>query len=45
MEVVSMTNPLVKVFRIIDGDKTPMGYIYEGMDRVKEDINTLYEGN
>lgn len=29
-EAVSMTEPLVKVFRIMDGDKPPMGYIYEG---------------
>jgi hypothetical protein len=32
----------VKVLRIIDGEKPPMGYIYEGMDRAKEAIRTLY---
>ena len=31
--------PLVKVFRLVDGDAKPtMGYIYEAMDRAKEQI-------
>jgi hypothetical protein len=42
-EVVSMTEPLVKVLRIMDGDKLPMGYIYEGMDKAKEAIKTFYK--
>ena len=30
---------LVKVLRLVDGDATPaMGYIYEAMDRAKEQI-------
>ena len=29
-EIVSMKEPLVKVLRIMDGDKPPMGYVYEG---------------
>lgn len=34
-----MIGPLVKVLRIVDGDKKPaMGYIYESMDRLKETI-------
>jgi hypothetical protein len=44
-EVVSIIEPLVKVLRIMDGEKPPMGYIYEGMDRAKEAIRTLYKGN
>ena len=31
--------PLVKVLRLVDGDTKPaMGYIYEAMDRAKEQI-------
>ena len=31
--------PLVKVLRLVDGDaRPPMGYIYEAMDRAKEEI-------
>lgn len=31
--------PLVKVLRLVDGDAKPaMGYIYEAMDRAKEEI-------
>ena len=31
--------PLVKVLRLVDGDtKLAMGYIYEAMDRSKEQI-------
>ena len=31
--------PLVKVLRLVDGDAKPaMGYIYEAMDRAKEQI-------
>ncbi|GKD96187.1 hypothetical protein Tco_1380084 [Tanacetum coccineum] len=34
---------LVKVLRIVDGDKKPaMGYIYEAMDRLKETISTSF---
>lgn len=38
-----MTKPLVKVLRNKDGDKLPMGYIYEGMNKAKKAIQTLYE--
>ena len=31
---LKLTRPLVKVLRMVDGDKKPpMGYIYEAMDR------------
>ncbi|KAL4339257.1 hypothetical protein GQ457_08G018720 [Hibiscus cannabinus] len=34
-----VTRPLVKVLRIVDGEKKPhVGYIYEVMDRAKETI-------
>ncbi|KAE8728311.1 polyubiquitin family protein [Hibiscus syriacus] len=36
---LKLTGPLVKVLRMVDGDKKPaMGYIYESMDRAKETI-------
>lgn len=32
-------NPLVKVLRMVDGDRKPtMGYMYKAMDRAKETI-------
>eukprot|EP00253_Pinus_taeda_P014819 PITA_14819 len=44
-EIVSFTEPLVKVLRLMDGEKPAMGFIYEGTDRAKETIKTFYEGN
>ena len=44
-EIVSFTEALVKVLRIMDGEKPAMGYIYEGMDRAKEAIKTFYKGD
>ncbi|XP_010456816.1 PREDICTED: uncharacterized protein LOC104738321 [Camelina sativa] len=36
---LKLTGPLVKVLRLVDGEKKPaMGYIYEVMDRAKEAI-------
>lgn len=36
---LKLTSPLVKVLRMVDGEKKPaMGYIYEAMDRAKETI-------
>ena len=39
---LKLTGPIVKVLRIVDGDKKkpPMDYIYEAMDRAKEAIVT-----
>ena len=31
-EVVAISEPLVKVLRLVDGDKPTMGYLYEAMD-------------
>ncbi|CAH1447076.1 unnamed protein product [Lactuca virosa] len=37
------TGPLVKVLRMVDGEKKPaMGYIYEAMDRAKETISKSF---
>ena len=44
-EIISFTEPLVKVLRIMDGEKPAMGYIYEGMDKGKEAIKTFYKGD
>ncbi|XP_010490147.1 PREDICTED: uncharacterized protein LOC104767878 [Camelina sativa] len=36
---LKLTGPLVKVLRLVDGEKKPaMGYIYEAMDRAKDVI-------
>ena len=37
--VCSIIEPLVKVLRLVDGDKLAMGYLYEAMDRAKESIH------
>ncbi|KAK8626096.1 hypothetical protein V6N13_133748 [Hibiscus sabdariffa] len=34
-EAVSVTESLVKIVRIVDGDMPAMGYIYEGIERAK----------
>ncbi|KAJ0102967.1 hypothetical protein Patl1_05100 [Pistacia atlantica] len=43
-EAVSMTEPLVKMLRIVDGDMPAMGYIYEGIERAKLSIQAYYKG-
>jgi len=42
-EVCSITEPLVKVLRLVDGDKPAMGYLYEAMDRAKEAVRSYYD--
>lgn len=42
-EVCAISEPLVRVFRLVDGDKPTMGYLYEAMDRAKEAICAYYE--
>ena len=37
--------PLVVLLRIVDGEKPSVGYIYEGMDRVKEAIRSFFARN
>eukprot|EP00261_Vitis_vinifera_P032873 XP_019074116.1 PREDICTED: uncharacterized protein LOC100247282 isoform X3 [Vitis vinifera] len=41
-EAVSVSEPLVKVLRIVDGDMPAMGYIYEGIERAKIAIKGYY---
>eukprot|EP00253_Pinus_taeda_P032823 PITA_32823 len=43
-EVCAVTEPLVKVLRLVDGAKPAMGYLYEAMDRGKEAIRAYYDG-
>jgi hypothetical protein len=39
-----MSEPLVKVLRLVDSDKPAMGYLYKAMDRAKEAIRAYYVG-
>lgn len=43
-EVVSVSEPLVKILRMVDGDMPAMGYIYEKMERAKIEIKAYYKG-
>ncbi|XP_059078163.1 uncharacterized protein LOC131876717 [Cryptomeria japonica] len=43
-EIVHVTEPLVVLLRVVDGEKPAVGYIYEGMDRAKEAIRSIYAG-
>jgi hypothetical protein len=42
-EVCAISEPLVKVLRLVNGDKPTMGYLYEVMDRAKKSIHAYYE--
>ena len=42
-EIVKIAEPLVKVLRLVDGEKLAMGYIYEAMDQAKEQIRATYK--
>ncbi|XP_057856282.2 uncharacterized protein LOC131065704 [Cryptomeria japonica] len=44
-EIVKFVKPLVVLLRVADGEKPAMGYIYEGMDREKEGIKSVYGGD
>ena len=41
--MVKITEPLVKVLRMLDGERMAMGYIYEAMDEAKEKIQEIYK--
>jgi hypothetical protein len=41
---VLFSAPLVKVLRMVDGDKPAMGFVYEAMDKAKEAIKEAYHG-
>jgi len=42
-KVCAISEPLVKILRLVNGDKPTMGYLYEAMDRTKESIYAYYE--
>ena len=41
-EACAVSEPIVKVLRLVDGEKLAMAYLYEGMDRAKEAIRSYY---
>jgi len=41
--VCNIIEPLVKVLKLVDGDKPTMSYLYEAMDRAKGSIQTYYD--
>lgn len=43
-EAVAVSEPLVKLLRVVDGDMPAMGYLYEGIERAKVAIKILYKG-
>jgi hypothetical protein len=43
-EIVLFSAPLVKVLKMVDGDKPAMGFVYEAMDQAKEAIKEAYQG-
>ena len=43
-EAVSVSEPLVKCLRMVDGDMPAMGYVYEGIERAKVAIKAYYKG-
>eukprot|EP00253_Pinus_taeda_P008053 PITA_08053 len=43
LEHVKITEPLVKVLRMVDGERLAMGCIYEAMDHAKEQIRATYK--
>eukprot|EP00253_Pinus_taeda_P004546 PITA_04546 len=42
-EVCAISEPLVRVLRLVDGDKPAMGYLYEAMGRANKAIRAYYE--
>ena len=41
-EACLVSEPIVKVLRLVDGEKPAMAYLYEAMDRAKEAIRSYY---
>eukprot|EP00253_Pinus_taeda_P035185 PITA_35185 len=41
-EACTVSEPIVKVLRLVDGEKLAMAYLYEAMDRAKEAIRSYY---
>jgi hypothetical protein len=44
VELCPMSEPSIKVLRLVDSDKPAMGYLYEAMDRAKKAIRAYYVG-
>ncbi|XP_057867689.2 uncharacterized protein LOC131074956 [Cryptomeria japonica] len=44
-EIINVSEPLVRVLQMVDGDHNSMGYLYEAMDKAKEAIQHLYASN
>eukprot|EP00253_Pinus_taeda_P033099 PITA_33099 len=42
-EIVKLAEPLVKVLRLVDGERLAMGFIYDAMDQAKEQIKMVYK--
>eukprot|EP00253_Pinus_taeda_P014300 PITA_14300 len=42
-KIVKLAEPLVKVLRLVDGERLAMGFIYEAMDQAKEHIKRAYK--
>ena len=42
-EILKLAGPLVKVLRLVDGERLAMGFIYEAMDQEKEQIKRAYK--
>ena len=40
---MKIVEPLVKVLRLVDGERLATGYIYEAMDQTKEQIKAAYK--
>ncbi|KAJ0968509.1 hypothetical protein J5N97_025426 [Dioscorea zingiberensis] len=43
-EIVGVSEPLIKLLRVVDGDMPAMGYVYEGVERAKLAIKMFYKG-
>lgn len=43
-EAVRISEPFVKILRIVDGDMPAMGYMYESIERAKVAIKAYYKG-
>ncbi|KAK9143314.1 hypothetical protein Syun_012714 [Stephania yunnanensis] len=43
-EAVNISEPVIKVLRVVDGDMPAIGYIYEGIERAKIQIKAYYKG-
>jgi hypothetical protein len=40
-KIISICEPIVQILRMVDSNVACMGFVYEGMDRVKEHISSI----